>query len=177
MQDREEEDRIYDESVAGARRQLNDVVLHTPIRQLRYGPRVSVPAGATVARAIKAIQQADVSCCLVTRPDGAVAGIFTERDVLRKVVGKRLDTAKTKIKAVMTADPECLTLDDSIGRAFNKMAVGGFRHVPLVDGKGKAIGVLSVRTLLGFLADHFPEAVVNLPPDSGWMQGRARDGG
>ena len=172
----EEEDRRYDESAKIARRTLSDAVIRRPIRRLESNPPLSVPAGAPVAQAIKAMYDGGVGCCLVTRPDGLIAGILSERDVMNKVFARGQNPASVKVDQVMTPNPDALTLEDTVGTAMNKMALGGYRHVPLVDDHRKPVGILSVRTILRYLADYFPQDVINLPPHSDADIGRARDG-
>jgi CBS domain-containing protein len=66
----------------------------------------------------------------------------------------------------MTKDPECLTLDDTLGYALHKMTVGEYRSVPVVDDEGKAYGVLTQQEGVKALAALFPASVYNQPPRS-----------
>ena len=93
-----------------------------------------------------------------------MCGIFTERDVLTKVVGKPLDLDRTPVLALMTPDPEVLSPDDRVSFALNKMTVGGFRHVPLVDEQGRPAGVVSMRNIVDYMVELFRTEVLNLPP-------------
>jgi len=78
----------------------------------------------------------------------------------------------------MTPDPEVLTPDDPIVYALNKMSVGGFRHVPLVDAARRPVGVVSVKDIVDYLADLFASDVLTVPPDPARAQAwRGRDGG
>ena len=77
---------------------------------------------------------------------------------------------------VMTRNPETLEPDNSIAFALNKMSVGGYRHIPIVEGD-KPIGVLSVRDVVDFLVDLFPEDVLNLPPTPNNAITNSIDGG
>jgi CBS domain-containing protein len=60
--------------------------------------------------------------------------------------------------------------------ALNKMHLGGFRHVPIVDAGGKPVGVVSVKNIVDFIVELFPAAVLNLPPDPS-KEARVLDGG
>src|SRR2546430_16487635 len=80
-------------------------------------------------------------CLLVTDSDRLV-GIFTERDAVLKVAGVKLDAFD--VRDFMTRDPVVLRHDDTIAVAINKMAVGGFRHIPIVE-DGRPIGVVAAR--------------------------------
>jgi len=59
---------------------------------------------------------------------------------------------------------------------LNKMAVGGFRHVPVVDADGRPVFVVSVRDVVEFLVDFFPNDVLNLPPEYGPPKSSKREG-
>lgn len=176
MSDIDEEDRMYEESATEVRRTLNDGVLRRPIGQLKLGAPVAVPLGVTARQAIETMAAAGSGCCLVTKPDGIVAGILTERDVLMRLLGKGIDPGRTKVDAVMTTDPEQLHVEDPVGYAMNKMAIGGYRHIPIVDSARKPVGVLSVRRIIRYLADFFPQDVINLPHSPDAATGRDRDG-
>jgi CBS domain-containing protein len=78
----------------------------------------------------------------------------------------------------MTPDPETLELDDPIVWALNRMSVGGYRHVPLVDRDGRPVGILSVKDIVHYIVALFPNEVLTLPPDPARAEVWAgRDGG
>ena len=85
-----------------------------------------------LADALREMREHRQGCILVTR-DGKLSGIFTERDVLMKVVGTNIDLERTPIRPYMTRDPVRLPEDAIVAYALNKMCVEGFRHVPLTD--------------------------------------------
>jgi len=93
-----------------------------------------------------------------------VAGIFTERDVMTRVVEQKI-AASTPVEKVMTPNPTTLKLADSVADAIRLMSQGHYRHLPLVDEAGGLTGVLAVRDLITYLAEHYPHQVFNLPPD------------
>jgi len=101
---------------------------------------------------------------LITDAAGRLTGIFTERDVLTRVVGKDLDARRTPLAGVMTRSPEALTARDRVAYAIHCMGVSGFRTIPLVDPEGRPIGVVTVSDVIRWLANLFPEAVLNLRP-------------
>ncbi len=141
-------------------------VFETPVRSLHVRPAVVVKVEESVAATVKVMVAAAQGCVLVAGPDGRVAGIFTERDLLTRVVAKGLDPARTPVKTVMTKDPERLTLDDTLGYALHKMTVGEYRSVPVVDDAGKPVGVLTQQEGVKALAALFPASVINQPPRS-----------
>jgi CBS domain-containing protein len=129
---------------------------------------------ATVREAIRVMREHRIGCVLVVEEERLV-GIITERDLLLKVEDADLGRP---IQALMTPDPEVLTLDDPIVYALNKMSVGGFRHVPLVDDARRPVGIVSVKDIIDYIADFFPNDVLTVPPDPARGEAwRGRDGG
>ena len=156
MSHSEFEDAYEDEPLA------QNAILTTPISQLALRPPILVDASATVEAAIEAMNAHHIGCVLVRR-DGQLVGIFTERDVLTRVVA-RIDGRTVPVSAVMTRDPETLEPTETLAFALNKMSVAGYRHIPIVDRTGQPVGVLSVRDIVDHLVELFPEDVLNLPP-------------
>lgn len=132
------------------------------IRHLDLSPGVCVEPGTSLSDVIQVMKTERAACVLVCKND-RLKGIFTERDLLTKVMGAPVDYG-APIDEFMTPEPRTLSLDDSVGDAIMVMHEGGYRHVPLVDGQGRVTGVLAVRDLIDFLAEHFPDEVLNLPP-------------
>ena len=144
---------------------IKNTILATQIRELQLEAPATVPADATLAQAVELLQKRHIGCVLVVGPDGTLAGIFTERDLLNRVAGKRLDWTKSKVIDHMTRDPESLRPDDRVAWALNRMHVGGYRNVPLVDSNKKPVGLVSVKDIVAFVVDLFPSSVLNMPPD------------
>lgn len=141
---------------------IRGAIMDTPISDLPLRDPILIDASATVADAVKSMNDHHTGCVLVGR-DGKLIGIFTERDVLTKDFF-RADSHTVPVESVMTPNPETLEPEDSIAFALNKMSVGGYRHIPIVEADGKPVGVLSVRDIVDFLVDLFPSDVLNLPP-------------
>lgn len=132
-----------------------------------------------VAEAMRAMQKEHRGCVLVTEdgsPDTRVLGIFTERDVLFRIIDRGQNPTRLPLTEVMTRDPECLPVEASVAWVLNKMSVGGFRHVPVVDKDGLPVFVVSVRDVVEWLVERFPREVLNLPPIWGGDVPRAREG-
>ena len=153
---------------------IRGAILETPISELPLRDPILIAPTATVAEAVKSMNDHHTGCILVGRADQLI-GIFTERDVLTKDFF-RLDSHTVAVESVMTRNPETLEPDDSIAFALNKMSVGGYRHIPIVEGR-TPIGVLSVRDIVDFLVDLFPEDVLNLPPNPSNALTNSVDGG
>jgi len=115
-----------------------------PIREIiRRAKLVTAHESASVAAAARLMADANVGALLVVEKDH-LKGIFTERDVLTRVVAKGLDPATTPLSRVMTANPDTISPDKPFGQALIMMYDHGYRHMPVVDG-GKPIGIVSMR--------------------------------
>jgi len=95
--------------------------------------------------------------------EGRLDGIFTERDALKLMAaGADFDVP---VEQVMTAHPESLADNDTVGAAIAKMSHGSYRRMPIVDADGRPKGFVKVSGILHFLVAHFPSIVYNLPPN------------
>jgi len=101
--------------------------------------------------AVAAMHDAEADCVLVMAGDQLV-GIFTDRDAVVKAAGKRLESFR--VSDFMTPDPVVLRHDDPIAVAIHKMAVGGFRHIPILQ-DGRPTGVVTARDVFHHLAEGF----------------------
>jgi len=153
---------------------LGAAILDSPIRALEPRPAIAVAETTTIEDAVRLMLESEVGALLVTRGEHPV-GIFTERDVLRRVVGARVPLSQP-VASVMTAAPETLGLDDGIAFALNRMIVRGFRHIPILDAAGHARAVLSLREVVHFIVSLLPSRVLNLPPEPD-LEARSADGG
>ena len=155
-------------------RVLDQRMIREPIRSLGPPRPLSLSPGASIADAIRTMREHRVGCLLVVE-ESRLVGIITERDLLLKL--EQGDLTRS-VRELMTPDPEVLTLDDPIVYALNKMSVGGFRHVPLVDAARRPVGIVSVKDIIDYIVDFFPNDVLTVPPDparaAAW---RGRDGG
>ena len=109
------------------------------------------------------MRQHRVSCLLVVKDD-KVTGIFTERDLLTRVLALRKPLTLT-VAECMTPEPVTVNPKDPVRTAIRRMQSGGYRHLPVVDEEGRPVGILSAKKIVQYLADHFPATVYNLPPD------------
>jgi CBS domain-containing protein len=119
------------------------------LRQVVQGQTlISTSADTTVRTAAITMANTQVGAILVVDDKGLLTGLFTERDVLNRVVAKGLDPDKTPLAAVMTANLLTASPDKPLSHALHMMFEGGFRHVPVVE-NGKPIGMVSARNALG----------------------------
>ena len=119
-----------------------------PIRKLIASQNpVIAEADMTVTEAARRMKERRVGALLVMRED-RLAGIFTERHALFRVIAEGRDPATTRLVEVMSANPRTISPDRPFGHALHMMHEGGFRHVPVVE-EGKPVGVVSARDALG----------------------------
>jgi CBS domain-containing protein len=142
---------------------VRGAMVSTQVSELMIRDPLVIDADATVVAAVNAMNEHHTGCVLVQK-DGKLAGIFTERDALRKVLF-RDGNGSWKVAAVMTRNPETLPPTASVAYALNKMSVDGYRHIPITDQHGKAVGVVSIKDIVNFVVEFFPESVLNLPAD------------
>ncbi len=133
------------------------------VSRLDPSPPRGIDAEGTAADAVEAMREGNVGCLLITER-GRVVGVFTERDLLTRLLapGKSLDTP---IRLCMTSPPVTVSPKDSVRTAVKRMQKGGYRHLPVVDEAGRPVGILSARRVVHYLVEHFPALVFNLPPE------------
>jgi CBS domain-containing protein len=108
---------------------------------------VTAAADMTVASASRLMKQRRVGAILVL-DKGRLAGIFTERDALFRVIAEGRSPEATKLAEVMTPNPRTIGPDRPFGHALHLMYEGDFRHVPVVE-NGRPLGIVSARDALG----------------------------
>lgn len=101
---------------------------------------------------------------VLVEEDGTLVGIFTERDLLNRVDYSDPLWSHVLVKDVMTPYPMVIHPDDSLSEALRRLSQGRRRHLPIVDERGHVLGLISIRDILTFIAERFPEDMMNLPP-------------
>ncbi len=142
---------------------LRESLSHNAINTLRVLDPVTINPDRSIRDAIAQMQKHQSGCIIITENNLPI-GIFTERDVLTKVVATSMDP-DTSITQVMTSPPKTVQDGSSIADVIRTMHEGGFRHIPVVTDSGQLCGVISVKRIVEYLVEHFPETVFNLPPD------------
>jgi CBS domain-containing protein len=142
---------------------IADKLSEIKIRHLPLRPPAMVERGASIRETVEAMKAKHLGCALICE-DGRLVGIFTERDLLNKVIGEQV-CYTTSVDQVMTLNPEKLSLEDSVISAMYLMEEGDYRNIPLVDGQERAAGIVTVRDLITYFAERFPKEALNLPPE------------
>ena len=142
-------------SVPGPKQgRLHEVILKDPLSQLNAPEPILLKDSNSVADAVEQMRKHRFGAVLVLGAGGQLAGIFTERDVLnRSSPGDSRSLEQVPLSEVMTRDPHRLQEDDTIAQALNYMAVGGYRHLPIVD-DGKPVGFCSIRGILRYISEN-----------------------
>ena len=135
---------------------------HQPIGSISLEPALSV-SGDTAASEVVATMRASRFGYVLVMDGGRLAGIFTEHDLLvRAVTPDGMPTAP--VRRFMTPEPTTLDATAPLSHAITPMVEGGYHHIPIADGARGYIGVLTSHNLFHFLAELFPDRILNLPP-------------
>jgi CBS domain-containing protein len=154
----------YSESLETDFRKLEGAFLRDRVRVLAPSEPIKLTEDTTVHAAITQMAEKRRAAVVIVDAQGRLAGIFTERDLLRRVAVPGRDPRQTRLGEVMTRDPEALGPDDLICFAINRLHNASYRTIPLVDAERRPLGIMTVNDIVQWLAELFPEAIVNLPP-------------
>jgi CBS domain-containing protein len=108
---------------------------------------ITAPGSTTVIEAARLMRENLVGAVMVVE-DGRLAGVFTERDALFRVIAEGRDVQTAQLTDVMTRNPQTIHPDKPFPDALHVMYEGGFRHVPVVE-DGRPVGMISARDALG----------------------------
>lgn len=176
FQEFDDELQSMEEGINEAKTTLSNKSLQVPLKSLHLKKAVVIEAGTSIKKCIDKMLARHIGCLLVIK-DHKYCGIFTERDVLLKVAGTELDLETSKIDDVMTADPVQLEMEDTIETALRLMVKGGYRHICIVDENDHPLSVISIKDIVGYIVEFFPQDVLNLPPHPIRFGTKNREGG
>jgi CBS domain-containing protein len=121
---------------------------YRPIRTIIKDQKLLTCAGSiTVVEAARLMRVNRIGALMIVE-DGKLAGIFTERDALFRVIANERDAKTTQVAEAMTRNLQTIDPDKPLGHALHLMNEGGFRHVPVVE-NGQPVGMVSARDALG----------------------------
>ncbi len=126
-----------------------------PLLELNPRRPECVERQTSLAEVIARLKGRNVGCVLVTGNGGELIGIFTERDVLYRVVGLIENPESIPVESMMTPDPTALKASDPISRALHMMGLHGFRHVPIVDDDARPVGFIALRDIVSLMEESF----------------------
>lgn len=133
------------------------------ISELRLPQAVTVESGTSLKEVSEIMSNGRFGSVPIVK-DSKLIGIFTERDWLNRVLRRQVHLSQA-VDDVMTPNPVTLTRFDGIWKAAELMGEGSFRHIPIVDKNGSPVSMVSVRDVLQYLAECFPEQFLAHPPD------------
>jgi len=135
-------------------RRVKSFMMKDRVSSLKLGATQEVPPTTSLHEAIGKMP-GRLDACVWIVDGGRLVGVITERDILYKVAGADFDIQTTPVEKIMTRDPVRVQTRDRVAVVFNRMAVGGFRHVPVFD-EDKLVGQLTMSDMLEYLLAHRP---------------------
>ena len=138
------------------------VKIDSPISDFDLRQPLIIELGTCLENVLENMQKTNNNCVL-TLSNERLNGILTERDILLKVTGEGYDLQLTTIDEFITPNPEYVSPEDPLAYALNKMYVGGFRNVPVVNDEMYPIGIISISDIISTIADYFHNEIINLP--------------
>ncbi|NQV16532.1 CBS domain-containing protein [bacterium] len=167
----DDEQQQMDEASSSSHGKVRETIhLDDLITTIKLRKPVTVTGTTSVAQSLEIMRDEKIGCLLITESDKLI-GIFTERDIIRRIVGKNLSHADVDVGDYMTVDPDTLSPDSPLAFALNYMVVGGYRHVPIVDDENRIIACLSIKDIVKHIGNHYFSEISNLPPvpkNPGW---------
>ncbi len=145
---------------------LKKLLKKEKIRTLRFHEGAYALVSDPIQKVLETMKEKKVGAAILVESSTKKhpVGIFTERDVLTKIIQQKINLSKP-VGTFMTPSPKTLSQDHTMADIIQLMNQGGYRHIPIVDEKGDALGIVTARDILKYLAEHFPYEVYNLPPD------------
>jgi CBS domain-containing protein len=142
------------------------VLLGRPLKVVGRRDPVSVPPGTSLEACLRVIRSGGSGdSVFVTDPENRLVGVLAERDIFGQLVGGQVDLA-APVESLLTTEPRTLDLDQPVRDAVDLMQSGRYRNVPILDQERHLVGVIRPQDILTFLAESFPQELLNLPPVS-----------
>ncbi len=126
---------------------MNTTLTRATVADLKPHRPLCLRPDSTTADAIQCMQANQTGCLVVTKGERLI-GIVTERDILKKLIARDADPTSVPVTNVMSRDPGYLFEEDSAAYALNRMSVGGYRHIAVLDKSGIPCGILTVEDIL-----------------------------
>jgi CBS domain-containing protein len=125
---------------------------------------LTVPPGTPLRECLSLIRRSGMGdSVFVTDREGRLLGVLTERDIFAQLVGTDADLS-APVEERMNRQPRTLRLEETVRQAMALMQTGRYRNIPIIDDEGRLVGVVRPVDVLRFLAEAFPEELLNLPP-------------
>ena len=134
--------------------ELERALAEEPVTAMHTQPFLAIPDSTPIHAALETLAGRDIASTLVTGSDERLVGIFSDRDVLDNVALEYDEMKDRPVSDVMTKNPIHVRDDESSAAVLCVMAAAGYRHVPVVDGGGKIVGIVSPQRVGEFLQQH-----------------------
>jgi predicted transcriptional regulator len=154
---------------------IEDILKETKIHQILRPKLVMGLPSMSLEEALALMRSEKSGYLIIADQHSHIVGMFTEREVLNKIVGMGV-SLKDPVEKHMRKDIHPLKKSDSVWDALKAMHDFSIRHVPLLDEYGQVSGILSIRTVVSFMAELFPTEVFNLPPKADQIHETAEGG-
>jgi CBS domain-containing protein len=144
---------LDDAHLAPPKSEVEHSLLRDRISELAPKKPISVAPTMPVGDVLRLMVKHRIGCVMVADRNRPL-GIFSERDALRKINTNAAELAARPVREFMTPNPQTLVADAKIAFAVQRMDLGGYRHLPIVDERGELVGIISARDILRHLTDN-----------------------
>lgn len=141
---------------------LKKILKETPIGRLLSTPPVALDVTDSIETAVQKMREEKFGCVLIVKGK-KLAGVVTERDMVRSVIGQNI-SYQDSIEKIMHKGVATVTPEDPVAKVLKIMAENNYRHVPVVNQDGEVQGLVRTRDIIDYFAEHFPYEVFNQPP-------------
>ena len=149
---------LTQDDVPQARSDIERSLMEDPILSLEPIKPLTVDLQTSLDDAIRIMHDHGIGCVVITGDGGKLAGILTERDLLQKVAGQKLDRSQCIVADFMSEAPESSKPDHPLGYALHRMIISDLRYLPLVDENDRPAGIISSRDIIAYIATRFRAA-------------------
>ena len=132
------------------------------VRAVAQQESITVAPDTTLDQALAKMRSGGGEALLIV-DQGGLVGILTERDVLMRILGREIDGSRP-VSDFMSGEPRTLSAEATLLEAMTAMESGHYRNLPLLDASGTVVGMLRQHDLLEYVAEAFPQEILNLPP-------------
>ena len=146
---------LTQEDVPQAGTEIERSLMEDPVACLQPIRPLTVDRQTTLAEAIQLMRNHGIGCVLITGDDGRLGGILTERDLLQKVAGRRLDLGECRVGDFMSPAPESSKPDHPLAYGLQRMIISDIRYLPIVDDRDRPAGIVSSRDVIAYMAKQF----------------------
>ena len=146
---------LTQEDVLKLQTEIERSLMEEQIKSLQPVKPLTVELKTTLKTAIQIMRNNRIGSLLITGEGGILAGILTERDLLRKVAGQNLDHAQCPVEDFMSPAPESSRSEHPLGYALHRMIISDIRYLPIVDENDRPEGVISSRDVIAYITARF----------------------